>query len=91
VRSARAQARWHVYILANARGALYTGITTDLERRRREHAGTRRGARFFRIAAAAELLYSERHESRGSASRREAVIKRMNRAQKLALIGAPRC
>jgi putative endonuclease len=80
-----------VYILANASGALYTGITTDIERRLREHAGTRRGARFFRIAAAARLLYSEPHGSRSSASRREAAIKRMNRAQKLALIGAPRC
>lgn len=77
-----------MYIVANATGALYTGITTDLARRLGEHRGGRRGARFFRFAAAARLLYTEQCESRASASRREAAIKRLSRADKLALIGA---
>lgn len=79
---------WLVYIVANAVGALYTGITTDLERRLREHREGRRGARFFRIAAAGSLRYLERHDSRASASRREAEIKRMSRRAKLAMIAA---
>lgn len=78
---------WLVYIVANAAGALYTGITTDLERRLAEHRAGRRGARFFRISAAARLLYTEEHPSRASASSREAAIKRMTRTDKLALIG----
>jgi putative endonuclease len=80
--------RWLVYIIASSTGALYTGITTDLSRRMREHRESRRGARFFRFATAARLLYSERHGSRASATRREAAIKRMSRSAKLALIAA---
>ena len=81
---------WLVYIVANAAGALYTGITTDLERRLAEHRSGRRGARFFRISNAAQLLYTEPHPSRSSASSREAAIKRMSRGAKLALIGSQR-
>jgi putative endonuclease len=81
-------ARWHVYILRTVKGTLYTGITTDVARRRREHLGSRRGARFFRLAAASRLLFVERHDSRSSASKREAAIKRLTRAAKLALIAA---
>ena len=79
---------WLVYIVANAAGALYTGITTDLQRRLAEHRGGRRGARFFRLAAAGALLYTEQHCSRASASSREAAIKRMTRGAKLALIAS---
>lgn len=78
--------RWHVYILAAASGALYTGITTDVARRRSEHVGSRRGARFFRFAGAGRLVYVEPHASRSGASRREAAIKRLTRQQKLTLI-----
>ncbi len=75
-----------MYIIANAAGALYTGITTDLARRFAEHGARKRGARFFRFAAATRLLYCECHGSRSSASRREAEIKRMTRKAKLELI-----
>lgn len=85
-RTRRPASRWQVYILAAASGALYTGITTDVARRRREHADGRRGARFFRFAAAARLVYLEPQVSRSSASKREAAIKRLTRQQKLALI-----
>jgi putative endonuclease len=77
-----------VYIVANAAGALYTGITTDLARRLGEHRAGRRGARFFRFAAATGVLYTEEHDSRASASRREAAIKHLSRADKLALIAS---
>jgi len=79
---------WHVYIVSTARGSLYTGITTDVERRFGEHRGGQRGARYFRLAAAARVLYIEVHESRSSASKREAAIKKMTRNDKLALIAA---
>lgn len=83
-------ARWHVYILRTIKGTLYTGITTDVARRRREHAGSRRGARFFRLAAAARVIFVEPHDSRSSASKREAAIKRLTRRAKLALISSQR-
>jgi putative endonuclease len=79
---------WLVYIVANAAGAFYTGITTDMDRRLAEHRGGRRGARFFRMSAASRLLYTEEHPSRASASSREAAIKRMTRSAKQALIDA---
>ena len=81
---------WLVYIVESARGALYTGVTTSLERRLREHAGGARGARFFRVAGPATVRYVEPAADRASAQRREAAIKRLPRRAKLALIeGAP--
>ena len=81
--------RWRVYIVENERGALYTGITTSLERRLAEHAGRHgRGARFFRLAAPRRLRYVEPAASRSRALKREAEIKRLTRLAKLALIAA---
>lgn len=77
---------WWVYIVRAANGSLYTGITTDLKRRFAEHRSGARGARFFRTSSAQRLVYSEQLGDRSSASRREAAIKRLQRAQKLALI-----
>jgi putative endonuclease len=81
-------ASWVVYILESTRGALYTGVTTSLERRLREHAGLRRGARYFRLAGPAAVRYVEPAADRASAQRREAEIKRLPRSAKLALIAA---
>jgi putative endonuclease len=80
------EARWVVYIVESARGALYTGVTTSLERRFREHARGARGARFFRVAAPTAVRYVEPASDRASAQRREAEIKRLPRLAKLALI-----
>lgn len=62
---------WHVY-LCDRQGTLYTGITTDLSHRIRQHK--------------AMLLYSEEHPDRHSAARREKEIKGWRREKKLALI-----
>ena len=77
---------WWVYLLECADGSLYTGITTDLRRRLAEHNGERPGgARYTRSRQPVTLLWSEEHPDRASASRREASIKNLTRAQKLAL------
>jgi putative endonuclease len=81
------ETRWVVYIVESARGALYTGVTTSLERRLREHARGVRGARFFRVAAPTAVRYVESAADRAAAQRREAEIKRLPRREKLALIG----
>ena len=71
-----------------ASGALYTGISTDPDRRLRQHRGELAGgARCFHADPAVELVWRESHPDRASASRREAAIKRMSRRQKLALAG----
>jgi putative endonuclease len=78
---------WHVYILRCADGTLYTGITTDLERRVEEHSSGG-GARYTASRRPVELVYSEPAVDRSAASRREAAIKQLARADKLVLIEA---
>ena len=77
---------WHVYIILCSDDTLYTGITTDIERRMREHANGQ-GAKYFRGRQPKELLYLEGGHDRSSASKRESLIKGMKRADKQLLIG----
>jgi predicted GIY-YIG superfamily endonuclease len=77
---------WYVYIIEASDGSLYTGVTTDVERRFNEHCGTK-GARFFRGRKPIKVVYTENHPDRGSAQRREAEIKKLKRVCKLELIG----
>lgn len=79
-------AHWSVYIIEATDGRLYTGITTHIERRWHQHSATRQGAKFFRGRQPRQLCYIEHGHDRSSASRREAVIKKLTRAQKLLLI-----
>ena len=79
-----------VYIITASDGSLYTGITTDMERRWREHCDGRRGARYFRGRAPVRLAYLEPSVDRSSASRRELQIKRLSRREKLSLIRSSR-
>lgn len=75
---------YYVYLLECADSTLYTGITTDLARRLKEHAdGT--GGHYTRAHKAVRMVHSESHPDRSAASKREAQIKRLTRAQKLAL------
>ncbi len=76
---------WWVYILRCRDGTLYTGITTDVARRLAEHrAGA--GARYTRSRLPLRLVWREPQPDRAAAARREAQVKRLPRAQKLALI-----
>ena len=77
---------WFVYIIQNEKGFLYTGITTDLDRRFREHSTSPRGAKFFRSGAPVKILYRKECENRSEASRLEARVKKLTRPQKLKLI-----
>jgi len=77
--------RWVVYMLRCRDGSLYTGITNDLSKRLAAHrAGT--GARYTRARLPVRLVYREARATRGAALRREAAIKRLRRAAKLALL-----
>ncbi len=77
---------YYLYILECADGTLYTGITTDLERRLEEHNSSEKGAKYTRTRRPVKLCYSEVYEDRSSASKRECEVKKMPRAQKLRLI-----
>lgn len=79
---------WFVYLIESSDGRLYTGITTDVERRFREHQGLlgkNKGAKFFRGRRPLDVVYTESYGSRSEASRREAEIKKMSAAAKQAL------
>jgi putative endonuclease len=80
------KAEWFVYIIEADNGKLYTGITTDLSRRFKQHQQHSGGARFFHTSPARKLIYHESHPDRSSASKREIAIKKLRRSQKLALI-----
>ncbi len=77
---------WYVYILRCSDGSLYTGVTTDCERRLHEHNHTSRGAKYTRARRPVTLAYSEQLADRSEAQRREAAIKRLSPAHKRALI-----
>ena len=77
---------WEVYIIETASGKLYTGITTDLDRRFAAHSSGAKGARFFRFSKPRAILFREKQPNRSKATRREIAIKKMSRQQKLTLI-----
>ncbi len=78
---------WHVYILNCSDGTLYTGITTEPERRLEEHNIGDKGAKYTKNRRPVEMIYLEKTDSRTSASKREYAIKQMSREQKRQLIG----
>ena len=76
---------WWVYMLRCRDGSLYTGVTTDVERRFAQHrAGT--GAKYTRSHPPEAVVYREELPDKSAALRREAAIKRLPRAKKLRLL-----
>ena len=78
---------WIVYILRCADNSLYTGITRDIVRRVDEHNNNDRlASAYARSRRPVKLVYMETHTDRSSASKREAVIKKMEKPEKEQLI-----
>lgn len=77
---------WHVYIVECSDKSLYTGITTDVERRVSEHNLWDKWAKYTKYKRPVFLQYSEEQPDKSSASKREYEIKKFSRDQKLALI-----
>ena len=78
-------AAWFVYIVRCRDGSLYTGISTNVERRLAAHNGGR-GARYTRSRLPVTLVHLERRRTQSAALRREAAIKSLERVAKLALL-----
>ena len=76
---------YYVYIIECLDKTLYTGITTDLARRFKEH-NTGKGGAYTRSKKVIKILYTEKFPSRSMALKRQAEIKRWPRQKKLALI-----
>lgn len=78
---------WSVYLLECADNTLYCGITTNLEKRVRQHNGELvGGAKYTKVRQPCKLAYSELAENRSVASKREYEIKKLTRRQKTALV-----
>ena len=78
---------WIIYLLECGDKSLYCGITNNLERRLKQHRGeTKGGAKYTRSHQPCRLVYKEESLSRSIALQREAVIKKMTKEAKLALI-----
>lgn len=74
-----------VYILLCGDNTLYTGITTNIERRLQEHQEGK-GSKYTRARNVVEMVYSEKHRNKREALKREAGIKRLTRKEKINLI-----
>ena len=75
----------HVYVIECADGTLYTGYTTDVERRVAEHdAGE--GAKYTRGRTPVTLRHVESFDSKSAAMSREYAVKSLSRAEKERLI-----
>ena len=73
---------YSIYLVRCADGTYYTGIATDVARRVDEHAGSARGARYLRGKGPLRIVYQRVIGDRGLASRIEARVKRLPRADK---------
>lgn len=74
--------QWFVYILLCADKSLYTGVTTDLERRLHEHNHTVKGAKYTRCRRPVTLYYAEEVENRVDACKLEYKIKQLSADEK---------
>ena len=74
-----------VYILKCRDDTLYTGWTTDPERRLKTH-NSGKGAKYTRARLPVQLMYTEMFSTKEEALKREAAVKRLSRAEKLKLI-----
>lgn len=78
--------QWHLYIVRCSDNSLYTGITTDLERRVLEHNTSNKGSKYTKTRRPVELVYNETYLDRSTSSKRESEIKKLSRGDKLKII-----
>lgn len=75
----------YIYIVECADGTLYTGWTTDVEKRVAAH-NAKKGAKYTKMRLPVKLVYSEKFASKQAAQQREYEIKQLSRAEKIALL-----
>lgn len=77
---------YYVYILECADKTLYTGYTTDLDKRVKNHNESKVGAKYTKARRPVVLKYSEKFSTLSEALKREFEIKALTRKEKLDLI-----
>jgi len=77
---------WYVYIVKCKDKTLYTGVTTDLKRRIKEHNDSVLGAKYVKGRRPVKLVYSIKKKNKSKAQKEECRIKKLSRAEKLKII-----
>ena len=77
---------YYLYILECQDGSLYTGISTNPERRLKEHICGKHGAKYTKAHKPVKIVYTEIFKNRSEASKREYEVKQLSHNQKLQLI-----
>ena len=77
---------WFIYMLRCADNSLYTGVTTDVERRVVEHNGKKSITKYTRARQPVEVVYQEKLGSRSEALKREALLKKLKKHEKEVLV-----
>ncbi|MDQ6958810.1 MAG: GIY-YIG nuclease family protein [Mariprofundaceae bacterium] len=86
---ADSETTWFLYLIRCKDGALYTGITTDVDRRFAEHQSGK-GAKYLRGKASLTLAFQQKIGSRSAALKAEASIKKLSKADKETIINTGR-
>jgi len=77
---------WYVYIVRCSDRSLYTGVTTDIQRRVHEHNHSSRGAKYTRARRPVELMWSKEYPDRSSAQSAEYSFKKLTHKQKIDIV-----
>ena len=79
------ESQWYLYVLRCGDGSLYTGITTDVEKRFVAHQSGK-GAKYTRGRGPLVIVYQERCGDHSEALKREYAFKQLSREQKVAFL-----
>lgn len=74
---------WYVYIVKCSDDSLYTGITTDIKRRLKEHNNSKRGAKYTRSRRPVELVAMHKVQNKSKALKIELKVKSLKKRQKV--------
>ena len=77
---------WFLYVVRCGDDTLYTGVTTDLNRRVNEHNTSKRGAKYTKTRRPVNLIWSNKYNNRSEAQSAEYNFKKLSRKQKLDII-----
>ena len=74
--------KWFLYVLQCSDGTYYTGVTTNVDRRTKEHNSSKRGAKYTRSRRPTKVIYMTEYNNRSSAQKSEYLFKQLTRKQK---------
>lgn len=74
--------QWYTYMVRCNDNSLYTGVTTNLQRRVDEHNGTKKGAKYTKNRQPVVLVYYQMQTSRSTACQYEYKLKQLSKLEK---------